>query len=190
VFTIVSVLRFAARKQPLALLRALRETRALVPAEVPLRAVLVGDGPLLARATRYLQRHGMADWVQLSGRLTRAQIRAVLADSDVYVAPAERESFGLAAMEARCAGLPVVAMAAAGVRDFIGHDRDGLLAADHHELAAHVATLAGDAHLRDRIGLHNQSCAPGYDWDTVLDRTYELYAAAGSRRPAPLAVRT
>jgi glycosyltransferase involved in cell wall biosynthesis len=184
VVTIASVMRFAVRKQPMALLRALREVRSLVPADVPLRAVVVGDGPLMPRAIRYLRRHAMTDWVRLTGRLTRAQIRTVLADSDVYVAPAERESFGLAAMEARCAGLPVVAMQAAGVRDFIAHGQEGLLAADHRELAVHLADLCRDAHLRSAMTLHNRTCAPAHDWGTVLQRTHNLYVAAGCRRPA------
>ena len=34
--------------------------------------------------------------------------------ADVYVAPAVLESFGLAALEARCVGLPVVGVSAAG----------------------------------------------------------------------------
>ena len=45
--TIVSVLRMARRKRPLQLVSMLEQARRLVPADTPMRAIIVGDGPLL-----------------------------------------------------------------------------------------------------------------------------------------------
>jgi glycosyltransferase involved in cell wall biosynthesis len=55
------------------------------------------------------------DWVTMTGQLSREQIRDIYSAADVYVAPAGRESFGLAVLEARSAGLAVVAMRSGGV---------------------------------------------------------------------------
>ena len=97
---------------------------------------------------------------------------------DVYVAPATLESFGIAALEARCAGLPVLARTEAGVGDFIKHGRDGLLAADDTGMAANLLRLALHPELRERIAAHNRRVTPPFQWDDLLPRTYYLYERA------------
>ena len=53
------------------------------------------------------------------------KIRELLQRCDVYLAPATLESFGIAALEARSAGLPVIGMAGGGISDFIEHGVEG-----------------------------------------------------------------
>ena len=76
-----------------------------------LEAIIIGDGPRRAGLERYLAKHDMTDWVTLYGRATHEQIREVYRDADFFVAPATLESFGIAALEARSAGLPIIAHA-------------------------------------------------------------------------------
>ena len=116
---IVAVMRLAPRKRPLHLVRMLRATRERTPAGTRLQAVIVGDGPERPTLERYLRRHGMTGWVSLPGRQTREQIRELYRRADVFVAPADLESFWIAALEARCAGVPVVAKAQTGIAEFI-----------------------------------------------------------------------
>jgi hypothetical protein len=104
-------MRLAPRKRPRALLAALREVRRRVPASVPLRAVVAGEGPERGALERYRLQHDL-DWVSLPGRLDAAALRELYTAADVYVAPAVLEAFGIAALEARAAGLPVVARTA------------------------------------------------------------------------------
>ena len=65
-----------------------------------------------------------------AGSLPALRIREIYRDADLYVAPAKLESFGIAALEARCPGLPVIAYACTGVADYIVDGRDGLLVDD------------------------------------------------------------
>ena len=175
--TLVTVMRLVRRKRPLPMVRILREVRDLVLAEVPLRAVMVGDGPLEARTRAAVRRHGMDQWVSLPGRLSRGQIRDLYRTADVYVAPAALESFGIAALEARAAGLPVVAMGRGGVGDFITGGVEGFLCEDDNEMARTVAELVLDAERRSAMAAHNASVAPNLDWEAALGRfdvAYEL----------------
>jgi glycosyltransferase involved in cell wall biosynthesis len=175
---LVAVMRLAPRKRPLPLLRALRETRRTVPDRIRLQATIVGDGPQHAAMRRYLNRHAMDSWVKLPGRYTRDQIRELYRRTDIFVAPATLESFGIAALEARCAGLPVVAMASTGVREFVGHGYEGLLASSDTDLAAQLAQLARSPHLRGRIAAHNRAVPPPVTWDDVVTRTETAYKRA------------
>jgi len=174
----VAVMRLTGRKRSLPLLRIVREARQHLDDDVRLRLLVLGDGPLRPRMQRWLTRHQMNADVVLAGVRPRADVSRALARADVFLAPAVLESFGIAALEARCAGVPVLARAQSGTVEFVGHDREGLLAADDTEMAAHLAALAGDPARRGAIAAHNRSVAPPLDWDTVLRRTHDLYALA------------
>ena len=173
---IVAVMRLAPRKRALPLLQILRATRELVPASLRLRASIVGEGPQRRAMERRLGRHGLADWVDLPGRFPRERLRELYRRADNFVAPANLESFGLAALEARTAGLPVVAKAAAGISEFVEPGVEGLLARTDAEMAQGLATLAGSPRLREQISLHNRSVRPAMAWPQVLrqcERAYE-----------------
>lgn len=176
--TIVSVMRLARTKRPLPLARMLREVRRQLPSELPLRAVVIGEGPLRPGLERYLDRHRMRDWVELPGRLDRSAIRDRLAAASVFLAPAELESFGIAALEARCVGLPVVASSLSGVGEFITPGVDGLLSASDAGMIDDLARLLTDPALRAAITRHNRTLAPDFGWPAAGARTLELYARA------------
>ena len=176
--TVVGVMRLALRKRPVPLLRMLRRARHRLPAEVDLRAVVVGDGRQRARMERYLDRHGMAGWVELPGRLSRGGIRAVFEQADLFVAPATLESFGIAALEARCSGLPVLARAGSGVGAFVIDGQDGLLASSDGDMVGGLVRLAGDPAERERMAMHSRNVPVDLGWPAVLRRTDAAYAAA------------
>lgn len=178
VFRVVSVMRLAARKRPLPLLRTLCALRRRLPSNVRLSAVIVGDGPQRQAIERYADRHGMREWLQLPGQLPRAGVAAALADADVFVAPAKLESFGIAALEARATGLPVVGWRHSGLSDFIVSGSDGLLVDSDEEMVDALTHLA--AHRLDRNELADIRRLQPMDWPHVLSRTTDLYAAAGS----------
>ncbi|MER7133172.1 glycosyltransferase family 4 protein [Streptosporangium saharense] len=180
---VVAVGRLAPRKQPVRLLRILREARALVPAETEMRATVVGDGPARSQMERYLRANGMTEWVSLPGRYSRERIRELLASADVFVAPAPRESFGLAALEARVAGVPVVARAQSGVADFVRPGKEGLLGESFEGLVTSVARLVRDRELRESIAAHNRETEPvRCSWPAVLEGFEQSYAEARALR--------
>ena len=180
---VVSVMRLEPRKRPMALLRMVRAARQTLPPGVRLRLVLVGEGPLRARVERTLRRHGMAADVELPGRLDRAGIRELYRRADVYIAPATLESFGIAALEARCAGLPVLARSRTGIADFIADGVEGLLARNDRALAGELARVAADAELRERLTEHNRSVRPEAGWGEVLQTLRAR--VQGGRRALP-----
>lgn len=181
--TIISVMRLVPRKRPLQMLRMFDQVRRLTGDDV--RLVIVGDGPLRARVERRVRRRGLGEHVRVTGRLPRRQVLDELAAASVYLAPAPKESFGIAALEARCAGLPVVASRHGGVGEFVRDRVDGILVDSDAEMVVALADLVRDDGLRDRITAHNRAVAPGFDWTTVLGRTAELYGLAAERTGLP-----
>jgi len=174
---LISVLRLNPKKRPLALVDITRRLVALLPrCKVHLR--IIGDGPQRASLERAIHRSGLSDHISVVGRQSRDEIRLHFAESDVFILPTVRESFGLAALEARCAGLPVVAMRASGVSELISHGQSGLLASSDEEIAQFVAHLAIDRKRRLAIAHYNRTTTPSFDWSTVVDAHLALYREA------------
>ena len=184
--TVVSVMRMVRRKRPRPLLHALLALHDAHPGRF--RAILIGDGPLLPRLRSEVAGAGLTTGVRLTGALPRTEIRALLAAADLYVAPAPRESFGIAALEARCAGLPVVARRGSGVADFVEHGVDGWLVGSDAELLTTLSgLLTSPARLAD-VARHNRAVVPRLHWDTVLAAAEARYAAAARLQDAPVRV--
>ena len=183
--TIVSVMRMSRRKRPLELVDALRRMHARLPQGIRVDVVLVGDGPLLEPLRRKVGRLGMNRWVNTPGDLTHHQLRDLSRRAEVFVAPATLESFGLAALEARAAGLAIVAREGTGVTEFVTHGVDGLLAGSDDELADHLAVLCSDAVTRNRIVGHNHLVPARLDWSHVRELNAAAYAIARARAAAP-----
>ncbi len=142
--TIVSVMRLAPRKRPRQLLKMIARVRDQMPVDVRLRVVVIGEGPERKSLEKYLAAHDLTGIVELVGRRTRDEIRTEFASADIFVAPANLESFGIAALEARCAGLPVVAKGRTGIREFVANGREGLLAQSDRDMVDQLLRLVRD----------------------------------------------
>jgi glycosyltransferase involved in cell wall biosynthesis len=175
---IASVGRLARRKRPRQLLRILRDAREAVPADIRIEAVLAGDGPLATPMRRYLARHNMTEWVRLVGAARPEEIRRIHAGADFYVAPAVLESFGIAALEARCAGLPVVAYRGTGIADFVLDGVEGLLVADDSQMVERIVELATTPGTLGRMRLHNATTDPPISWADTIRLSDALYEQA------------
>ncbi len=181
VLRVVSVLRMAPRKRTLPLARIIRAAAAALAPEVRLTAVLIGDGPERVRAESYIRDRGLASQVRFAGRLPRAGILEVFAESDVFVQPSVKESFGLAALEARAAGLPVVARSQTGTTEFVRDQVEGLLADDDPGMARALVRLGRDPVLLGSLTAHNRSTPPRDSWPNVLAIVDEAYRHAGAQ---------
>jgi glycosyltransferase involved in cell wall biosynthesis len=177
--TIVSVMRLAPRKRPLHLLKMLKQVHERLPNH-DVRTVIIGDGPERRSLERYLAAAGLEHRVTLVGRRSRGEIREQFARSDLFVAPANLESFGIAALEARCAGLPVVAKERTGIREFVEHGREGLLAHSDRDMVHQIVRLVRDRELRLLITKNNRETRAPVDWSEVVGRNVAAYELAAS----------
>lgn len=173
---LLAVMRLSRRKRPLPLLRMLDQLRQQLPADDRLSVVIVGEGPQRPMMQRYLRRHGMEQWVHLAGRLDRAGIRELCRRADAFLAPADLESFGIAALEARCAGVPVIAKSGTGITEFVQHGEHGLIADSDAEMVEALHRLCADPALR--ASLRGPGGTEHTGWAEVLAATQRLYDEA------------
>jgi N-acetyl-alpha-D-glucosaminyl L-malate synthase BshA len=141
-----------------------------VRTRVPARMILVGDGPELAAVKARARERGLADVMELRGR--RDDFEADLANADAFVLPSEMESFGVAALEALAAGVPVFGYRVGGLPEVVV-DGCGALVPVGDAAALADAVLAGLPHTRE-LGAAARAHALGFASDRVVER-YEDY---------------
>lgn len=109
--------------------------------EKKVRMLYVGDGPLRPKIADQVREDGYAAEVMFLGK--QEVIEHILPMGDVFLMPSENESFGLAALEAMAAGLPVVATDTGGLPELIEHGKSGYLApvGDVDQLTAYTREL-------------------------------------------------
>jgi len=177
---ITSVMRLARKKSPRDLVHAAADVLSRVRRTVVF--TIVGDGPERRSLEEYAGRLGIADRFEFLGACEPGRVADVLAESDMFALPSRREAFGLAILEARAAGLPIVACASGGVPDIVVHGRHGLLASTLREFVDAIVRLCEDDQLRTRIAAASRDGLDAYSWDRVVEQHERVYLDAVSRR--------
>ena len=128
--------------------------------------------------------------MELTGRQSRQAIREIFSKADIHICASKWESFGIAALEARCAGLPVVALESGGVKEIIQNGQEGLLAKTDREMSGQIVRLILDQRLRASIAQHNRENPPPMNWENVIAEHMRLYQLAiDMRRQDPQSAR-
>lgn len=171
-FVIGFIGRLVSQKNPALLLQALHRARS--ESSLDMRAVVVGDGPLLASLQERSSALGLTDSVLWLGQ---SPAETCIRGFDVLVLPSDYEAMPYVLLEAMAAGVPVVATDVGGAPELVQNPRCGIVVprSNPGALAAaitHLATHASQRHsLAERTGL---AIAP-FTIDGMVDRTIEVY---------------
>jgi L-malate glycosyltransferase len=96
-----------------------------VQKEIPSKLLFVGDGPERAEAESLSRDLGICDDILFVGK--QEQMEDILAIADLFLLTSEYESFGLAALEAMAAGVPVVSTNAGGLGEIMIEGKTGYM---------------------------------------------------------------
>ena len=181
--TILTVGAVKPRKGTLYLIQALDLVRETFP-EVHLNIVgsLQADTTYTEVLRSEITRLGVAHHVTLTGRVSDDELRAHYARANVFAFPSVNdgwrfEGFGLAALEASAAGLPVVGSRDCGVEDAIDHGLTGFLTPqrDSSALADAIIRLLSDPGLRESMGAAGREKARVMTWERAAAQVISLY---------------
>ena len=117
------------------------EIFALVREKIPVKLVLIGDGPDRGAAEYIVRKKRLTKDVMFLGKQDRVQEK--LGVADLFLLPSDEESFGLAALEAMACEVPVVATNVGGLPEVVTHGVDGYLfePRDVHTAAKYVLEI-------------------------------------------------
>lgn len=165
-YDVVYLGRFADVKNPMKFIQLVEKLQKKI---VPFKAIMIGDGPLLAECTDYIQEH------QLNISLTGFQTNPYpyLASGKLLVVTSEWEGFGLAAVEALALGKPVIATPVGGLNSIITEECGGLRKSTK-EMMALIEVVLSDEKLYHKLSVGAVERADLYN---DLDKWKEAFAA-------------
>jgi glycosyltransferase involved in cell wall biosynthesis len=143
---------------------------------------LAGQGPDEARLRGLADQLGVAERVQFIGEISPEQVANFLACLDVFVFPSCAETFGLAAVEAAHAGVPVVANGLPVLREVLSYQNEPAAlfvdASDTAAMAAAIARVLGDAALAAQLRRAGDGLKTRYSVDAMVDEYVRLIEEA------------
>lgn len=184
-FTFLYVGRLAPEKNIELLLRAFARVQKERP-HGSVRLLIAGTGP--SESSLRLQ---APEGVTFLGALDRRHdLPPLYASANAFTFASTTETLGLVTLEAMASGLPVVAVAAGGVGDYLEHGRNGLAFGpeDVDACAAAMTRLCDDPSLHERLRVGARTTAERYANGAEFDRLDTLLREVIRRQriPSPL----
>lgn len=153
-----------------------KEVRQAIPAKL----LLVGDGPERQRMENLCREYNLCDDVRFLGKIDA--VEELLSVCDLFLMPSEKESFGLAALEAMACEVPVISSNTGGLPELIQQGICGFMSpvGDTAAMARHALEILKDENL-PRFKSAALARAREFDIRQILPRYEEYYRQILSR---------
>lgn len=142
------------------------------------RFVIAGDGTYGPELRRLAAASPLGGRFTFTGFMDDAEMPALYRQASVVVAPSIYEPFGIVALEAMAAKVPVIVGDTGGLRELVADGENGLCV--RPEDAAHLADLVdavlADPGLAERLVAGGSRASVSRSWRAIARRTAEIYA--------------
>ena len=143
--------------------------------EIPSKLLLVGDGPERPIAENMCRELNLCDDLRFVGK--QEQMEEILPTGDLFLLTSEYESFGLAALEAMAAGVPVISTNAGGLPEINVHGKTGFMGnvGDVESMSKHAIELLGNEEMLKQFKINALEQAKLFDIHNIIPKYEELY---------------
>jgi N-acetyl-alpha-D-glucosaminyl L-malate synthase BshA len=142
---------------------------------VPSKLLFVGDGPERPAAESLSRDLHICDDIRFVGK--QEQMEEILAIGDLFLLTSEYESFGLAALEAMAAGVPVISTNAGGLPEINIHGVTGFLGSvgDVESMSSHAISLLSENGTLEKFKANAYAQAKKFDIQNIVPKYEKLY---------------
>jgi len=142
------------------------------------KLIMVGEGPEKERAEALVQELGIQDKVIFLGQSN--EVDKILCFSDLFLLPSEKESFGLAALEAMVNGVPVISSNSGGLPEVNIHGYSGYLSnvGDLEEMTENGIKILENETTLAKFKLNAREQAKNFDLHKIVPIYEALYEKA------------
>lgn len=139
------------------------------------KLIMIGDGPDRDACRAVAERFGVQGDVVFHG--TESAIEDILCVGDLFLLPSAQESFGLAALEAMCSGMPVIATNVGGLPEVVVDGETGYLfrVGDTDSMASAALDILTDDAERRRLSANARERAARNFAKELLVPSYEAH---------------
>lgn len=143
--------------------------------QVDSKLILVGDGPDRNAAEKLSRELGLMDHVIFFGKVR--DTNHILEFSDLFLLPSETESFGLAALEAMAAGVPVISSNTGGIPEVNLQGFSGYLSevGDIQSMSENAIALLSNEEKLSTFKIQAKKQASLFSLDLILPQYEGLY---------------
>lgn len=141
----------------------------------PAILLMIGDGPEKERARAIASSLGVLEKVKFLGKTT--EVERLLCLSDLFLLPSEKESFGLAALEAMAAKVPVISSNTGGLPEVNLHGETGFTAdvGDVETMGNYALQILQDEELHQKMSLNAWQQAQNHSLEKIAPRYFAVY---------------
>ena len=142
------------------------------------KLIMVGDGPDKKKAKEFLRKNNLKNKVIFLGKTN--EVDEILCSSDLFLLPSEKESFGLAALEAMALKVPVISTNTGGLKDLNINGNSGYTSdiGDIDSMAENAIKILSDTSLEKKYRNQAFENAKKYDIKTVIPLYEKIYDEA------------
>ena len=142
------------------------------------KLIMVGDGPDKKKAKEFLRKNNLKNKVIFLGKTS--EVDEILCSSDLFLLPSEKESFGLAALEAMALKVPVISTNTGGLKELNINGNSGYTSdiGDIDSMAKNAIKILSDDSLEKKYRNQAFENAKKYDIKTVIPLYEKIYDQA------------
>jgi len=145
------------------------------------KLIIAGKGGMIDELKAQVNSMGLHDKVYFTGYMNAKQVSKMYRCADVSVFPSTYEPFGIVALEAMLAGVPVVVSDVGGLNEIVEHGVDGMksYAGNPNSLADSILALLLNPELSDNVVKKAKLKVKNeYNWAKIAQDTYFTYEKA------------
>jgi len=147
----------------------------MVRKSIPAKLLLMGDGPERSHIELLVRKMDMVQDVRFLGKIEA--VEEVLSIADLFLLPSEKESFGLAALEAMACQVPVISSDAEGIPEVNIDGVTGYISkvGNVKEMAENALKILQDPAIHQKFKLAAFERAKEFDLKKVMVQYEEIY---------------
>ena len=145
------------------------------------KLIIAGRGGMMDELRAEASNLGLNDKIYFTGYLNSKQVQKMYKCADVAVFPSTYEPFGIVALEAMLAGVPVVVSDVGGLDEIVTHGVDGMksYAGNANSIADSVTALLYDHQLATNVSKKaKQKVKDQFNWEKIAQDTHFTYEKA------------
>ncbi len=146
--------------------------------KIPSKLIMVGEGPERESCEALCRKKGIENKVLFLGNSN--EVDKILCFSDLFLLPSEKESFGLAALEAMAVGVPVISSNTGGLPEVNIQGKSGFLSdvGNVDEMSENAIKILENTEILNSFKKMAKEAANLYDTERIVPLYEDLYREA------------